>query len=115
MSESDPSTPKDDRTAAPCPMKQSDVIERYFFEHRAKLLDLAAFLDRIDRAENGSNDLDFRIAAFRRGIEVLLSDAPGRARRVQEVFSDMSMTPVDVAPMKGALGACDPETMQPEE
>ena len=32
-----------------CPMSRSAVIDAYFLEHRAKLIDLAAFLDRVDR------------------------------------------------------------------
>jgi hypothetical protein len=31
-------------------MKREQVIDLYFMEARAKLIDLAAFLDRVDRA-----------------------------------------------------------------
>ena len=90
-------------------MSSTAVVDRYFLEHRAKLIDLAAFLDRVDRA-NGSeaSDIDFRIAAFRRAIEELSTDEPGRARRIQEIFSDQSTEPIEKAPMKGALGAFNP-------
>jgi len=91
-------------------MDREAVIARYFLEHRAKLIDLASFLDRIDRASGDAGTVqDFRIDAFREGIRELLSEGPGRARRVQEIFSDQSTEPIDEAPMKGALGAFNPE------
>ena len=34
----------------PIPLDKQQVLDLYFLEHRAKLLDLAAFLDRYDRA-----------------------------------------------------------------
>ena len=33
-------------------MNQKEIIDRYFLEHRAKVLDVAAFLDRIDRCSD---------------------------------------------------------------
>ncbi len=97
-------------TDSTCPMTAKAVVDRYFLEHRAKLLDLAAFLDRIDRAEgDGQGREDFRVAAFRQAIAELSKDGPGRARRIQEVFSDQSTQPIEKAPMQGALGAFDPE------
>ena len=58
-------------TDANCPMDRAAVIDRYFLEHRAKLIDLAAFLDRVDRSGDGTVD-DFRITAFRKAIEELV-------------------------------------------
>lgn len=90
------------------PASRSEVIEMYFLEHRAKLLDIAAFLDRIDRAApSGSSDEreDFRIAAMKRAISILLDEKPQRAKRVQEAFSDHSTEPIEKAPGKGASGA----------
>ena len=89
-----------------CPVPPDEVIGRYFLEHRAKLLDIAAFLDRVERA-GGSGD-DFRIRAMHRAIEQLGVTGHDRARRIQEVFSDPTLNPGDAAPMKGALGAHDP-------
>lgn len=97
-------------TEANCPMDRDEVIDRYFLENRAKLIDLAAFLDRIDRAGgDASNVDDFRIVAMRKAVEELLNSKAGRARRVQEIFSDHSTDPIAVAPMKGALGAFNPD------
>lgn len=92
-----------------CPMKSTAVVDRYFLEHRAKLLDIAAFLDRVDRADSAdSSGSDFRVEAMHQAIKELGSDAPGRTRRIHEIFSDQSTEPIDEAPMKGALGAFDP-------
>lgn len=75
-------------------------------EHRAKLIDIAAFLDRVDRATDASNAKeDFRMAAFRAALDILRDGKPQRARRVLELFSDPTTDPIATAPMKGALGA----------
>ncbi len=91
-----------------CPVPADEVVGRYFLEHRAKLLDIAAFLDRVERA--GAPDDDFRIEAMHRAIDQLGVKGHDRARRIQEIFSDPSLEPVDAAPTKGALGAHDPES-----
>ena len=91
-----------------CPMSCKQTIDAYFMEHRAKLLDIAAFLDRIDRSAAEANQPeDFRMAAFREALAVLSDREPHRARRVLEVFSDPSSDPIESAMgMKGAHGAC---------
>lgn len=93
-------------TKSTCPMTRAAVVDRYFMEHRAKLIDIAAFLDRIDRAAGGDAVDDFRMNAFRAALDVLREDEPGRARRVLELFSDPTRTPIEsAAGMKGAHGA----------
>jgi hypothetical protein len=91
--------------SATCPATREQVIDLYFMEHRAKLIDLAAFLDRLDRSSSKAGKDDFRIAAFRRALAILSDGKPERARRVLELFSDHSTQPIAKAPMKGALGA----------
>ena len=60
-------------TEANCPMDRDAVIDRYFLENRAKLIDLAAFLDRIDRAGGDAPGADdFRVVALRKAVEELL-------------------------------------------
>ncbi len=75
-----------------CPLTRSAVVDRYFLEHRAKLLDLAAFLDRCDRAGGGSSeagdDEDFRLEAMRRALGLLTDRRPQRTRRILELLSD---------------------------
>ena len=87
-------------------MKRSEVIDRYFLEHRAKLLDIAAFLDRVDRAADEGPGDDYRITAMRQAIAALLDNTPDRARRIQHVFSDPTTDPLpSAAGLKGAAGA----------
>lgn len=69
---------------------------------RARLIDLAAFLDRVDRAEGPA---DFRIDALRSALKELGSTGPGRAERVLLALSDPTQDPIPVAPGKGAVGA----------
>ncbi len=63
-----------------CPLVRSQVVDRYFLEHRAKLLDIAAFLDRVDRAgaDAAVDTEDFRLVALRQALEVLLDGQPAR-------------------------------------
>lgn len=89
-----------------CPMSRCDLVERYFMEHRAKLVDIAAFLDRVDRAAEPDEPEDFRLAAFRRAIAILQDESPQRARRVLEFLSDPTDDPIpSAAGLKGAFGA----------
>ena len=81
---------------------RSDVIDRDFLEHRAKLIDIAAFLDRCERADGTD---DFRLRALRTAIPLLIDGQPERARRILESFSDPTSEPIPEAPGKGASGA----------
>ena len=89
-----------------CPMNQGEVVEAYFIEHRAKLIDIAAFFDRFDRAAEVEGQPDFRMTALRDAVKILLEDEPGRAARVLSHFSDHSTEPIEsAAGLKGAFGA----------
>ena len=89
-----------------CPQTREQVINMYFLEHRAKLLDVAAFLDRIDRAQPGTAGRDFREAALKQAIAVLIDGQPQRAKRVLELLSDATTEmPQSAHGMKGASGA----------
>ena len=91
----------------PCPMNYEAIVEAYFLEHRAKLIDIAAFLDRLERAsDQENNNTDFRVEALRKALKILDDGDGERARRVLELFSDMSTdVPQSAEGMKGALGA----------
>ena len=86
------------------PLTKQAVADLYFLEHRAKVLDLAAFLDRFDRASEPGGS-DFRVEALKAALGLVLDGQPDRAKRVLELWSARSMEPIDRAPMKGALGA----------
>jgi hypothetical protein len=91
------------------PLTRDRAMDLYFMEHRAKLIDLAAFLDRLDRSApataSPSPTPDFRLEAFKRALAVVSDGRPDRARRILELFSDPTNEPIAKAPMKGALGA----------
>jgi len=91
-----------------CPISRERVIDLYYMEHRAKLLDIAAFLDRLDRAEPEGDPAeaeDFRVRSLREAIKILSEEEPGRAKRVLELFSDPTMEPLEsAAGLKGAFG-----------
>src|SRR4030095_8118978 len=83
-------------------MTRQQVLDLYFMENRAKLIDLAAFLDRVDRA---SGEADFRLDAFKQALRELGGGNPERARKVLLALSDPTTEPIEKAPGKGAVGA----------
>lgn len=83
-------------------MKRTELLDLYFVEARARLLDIAAFLDRVER---GDGPEDFRLEAFRRALRELEEPGADRARRVLMALSDASTEPAERAMGKGACGA----------
>lgn len=81
---------------------KKELLDLQFIDARHKLIDLAAFLDRIDRHQGPD---DFRLSALKQALPVLLEDRPGRARRLLEALSDHSAEIPQSAPFQGALGA----------
>ncbi len=68
------------------PLAADEVLEREFLEIRARLLHIAASLDRLDRAE-GDVAADPRLTKIRQAIAVLAEAEPERAERIQLLFS----------------------------
>lgn len=89
------------------PLSAKEILDACFLEHRARILEIAAFLDRLDRAEGGAAiRSDFRYRALARAVQLLLKPEAGRTKAIQLSFSDLSAEPVEsAAGMKGALGA----------
>jgi hypothetical protein len=83
-------------------MTRQQIVDLYFVETRAKLIDVAAFLDRAQRAKGQD---DFRLKAFRAALGQLRSPKPNRARRVLLQLSDPTSKPAALAGSKGASGA----------
>lgn len=64
------------------------TLEIYFLEVRARLLEIAATLDRIDRAPNPQVPLnDPRREFITRALGILQSSDKDRAKRIQELYS----------------------------
>jgi hypothetical protein len=71
----------------PIPLDAPEVLNREFPEIRARLLQLAAALDRMDRAA-GTPEMDPRRQKVREALAILLDDAaPNRAERLQLLLS----------------------------
>ena len=84
-------------------MNKQSVLDLYFAEARSKLIDLAAFLDRTERAEGES---DFRLASLRAGLRELAASEPGsHVERVLLLLSDPTTEPLAAATTKSAAGA----------
>ena len=86
------------------------LVDEYFIENRTRLLEIAAFLDRLDRAEPALGERDFRVRALREGIAVLadasVSDET-RVERIQMILSDPTTEPLERLDQKSARGAYD--------
>ena len=83
-------------------MTRQQVLDLYFMDARCKLIDLAAFLDRVDRAEGQA---DFRLDALRQALKVLDGSESNRAELVLLSLSDPSVEPIAAATTKAASGA----------
>ena len=83
-------------------MTRQQLLDLYFMEARSKLIDIAAFLDRLERADG---EEDFRLKAFREALKELEKGNADRAKRVLLSLSDPTTEPIAKAPGKGAIGA----------
>lgn len=85
-------------------MDRKQLLDMYFLTARASLLDLAAFLDRVERADGES---DYRLAALKEAIGQLNRTDAKRTEHVLLSLSDPTTELVERAPGKGASGAWD--------
>ena len=75
---------------------QQQVMQREYLPVRAKILEIAAALDRIDRADGSSAEIVSESKAsesessreqLQQALGVLLQSESGRAERIQKIFS----------------------------
>jgi len=83
-------------------MTRQQTLDLYFMDARCKLIDLAAFIDRVERTEGGE---DFRMKAFRLALNELSRGETDKAKRVLMTFSDPTTEPIAAATTKAACGA----------
>jgi hypothetical protein len=83
-------------------MTRQQILDLYFLDARHKLVDLAAFLDRVERADGKD---DFRLKAFRAALGELTTGKKQKAKNVLLAFSDPTTEPIAKAAGKGAVGA----------
>ena len=94
-------------------MTKQQVLDHYFLDARHKLIELAAFLDRVDRADGPvlrrQAKEDFRLKAFRVALNKLEGKSKKKAKAVLLAFSDLTIQPIAEATSKGATGAYQPQ------
>jgi hypothetical protein len=94
---------------AKSPLSPKELVDEYFIENRTRLLEIAAFLDRLDRTDASYASVDFRMRAFAEAVQALgaVEGAAGRLDRIQHILSDPRTEPLDALDRKSALGAYD--------
>jgi hypothetical protein len=83
-------------------MDRSQLTDLYFAEARSKLIDIAAFLDRVERSDGKD---DFRLKSLRAALREMEKPDPDKTRRVLLLLSDPTTEPIPVAGTKSACGA----------
>lgn len=89
-------------------MTKKEIQDLYFIQNRFNLLEIAAYLDRVERS---SGEADFRQDAFFRALEEMGNPQEGlsRVQAVHHAFSDHSAEPLEKASTQFASGASDTE------
>jgi hypothetical protein len=83
-------------------MTRQQILDQYFMDARSKLIDLAAFIDRVERSAGTD---DFRMKAFRLALNELSKSQTDKAKSVLMTFSDPTTEPIAAATTKAASGA----------
>jgi hypothetical protein len=83
-------------------MTKQQVLDLYFLDARHKLIELAAFLDRVERAAGKD---DFRLQSFRHALTKMNGKKTRKVKAALLAFSDPTTTPIARAAGKGACGA----------
>ena len=91
----------------PSPLRPVELVDEYFIANRNRIIEVAAFLDRLDRADPSIASRDFRVAALQEAIAVLASGSTSRVQDIQLLLSDPATEPLPALDRKGAVGAWD--------
>ncbi len=83
-------------------LNKKELLDLQFIDARARMIDIAAFLDRLDRHDG---EADVRLKYYKAALLILLEDRPDRAKTVLEAFSDHTAEISETAPFQGASGA----------
>jgi hypothetical protein len=94
-------------TPTPSPLTPTQLVDEYFIENRNRIIEIAAFLDRLDRADPAVSARDFRMRAFSDALAVLGTSSPTRVADIQLLLSDPRTEPLPALDRKGAVGAYD--------
>lgn len=78
-------------SSLPSPLAAARILDEQFLTVRSKLIDVAATLDRLDRAAANEKasaiESDPRIETIRQAVKLLLEAGPDRAEKMQLIFS----------------------------
>lgn len=102
-------------SAIRCPLTRSQLIDEYFLENRSRILEIAAFLDRLDRAAAPGETPDVRVQSLQEALRLLSTDAASpRVAEIQMVLSHRAEESLDGAEGKGGGGALEHRGMEVE-
>ena len=87
------------------PLGARELVDEFFIENRTRLLEIAAFLDRLDRVDRGPGD--FRMRAFEEALQILAGRSKNRVDEIQMLLSDPVTKPLEELDRKSAIGAYD--------
>ena len=89
------------------PLAAQEILESSFLENRARILEIAAFLDRIERADDAALvKNDYRYQAVLGAVGCLLNQTGNRVGAILANLSDLTTEPIPSASgMKSAVGA----------
>jgi hypothetical protein len=83
------------------------LLDEYFIENRNRLLEVAALLDRLDRADPERASQDFRLKALQAALVSLSGPAANHVSQIQMLLSDPTPEPLPALDRKSAVGAYD--------
>lgn len=83
------------------------MVDAAFVPARARLIEVAAFFDRVERHGVAG---DYRCAALREAARLLTDGQSERARRILEALSDPTPAPDPQSTGQAAAGAWKPRT-----
>lgn len=83
-------------------MTKQQVLDLYFLNARHQLIEVAAFLDRVERADGKD---DFRLKSFHAALTKLGGKEKHKAKALLLAFSDPTKRPVAKAAGNSACGA----------
>jgi hypothetical protein len=86
------------------PLSPGEIVDEYFIENRTRLLEIAAFLDRLDGTDPAFAARDFRMQAFTEALNSITAGGR-RVDRLLMLFSDPTTDPLGALDRKSAFGA----------
>ena len=87
------------------PLTQKQLLDQSFLDERNRVLEVAAFLDRFERAKKGDGKGDFRYRALLKSLSILNKKEGGRVKKIQMILSDPSTKLLPSLDQKSADGA----------